>query len=108
VGKLFDAIKTAAEGVNMRIPTAELNRLVGDASEKHTPVDKRGNWFKILYTTQVRVRPPTFVVFCNSKRGPHFSWERYLVNKFREVYGFWGSPIKVFFRNRRKTDKHER
>ena len=98
VGKLFDAILTAASGVDTRIPTPELNKLVAKAVEKHPPVDKKGKYFKVYYATQIKVRPPTFIIFNNARLGPHFSWERYMVNTLRKIYGFPGSPIRVFFR----------
>ena len=106
IGKLFDAISMVAAAVDTRIPTGELNRLVEKATLKHPPVDKRGNPFNILYSTQVAVRPPAFVIFNNSSRGPHFSWDRYIVNTLRKTYGFPGSPIRVFFRKRKKKDRH--
>lgn len=105
VSKLFDSLQTVAAAVNLRVPTGELNRLVEKAAEKHAPVDKRGRPFNLLYATQVRVRPPTFVVFTNAAARPHFSYERYLVNTFRKIYGFPGSPVRVFFRRRKKDKK---
>ena len=104
VGKLFDVINQVSESVNIRIPTGELNRLVENAVFKHTPVDRKGRPFNVLYATQVRVRPPTFVVFTNAAAPPHFSWERYLANVFRKNFDFVGTPIRIFFRRKKKGE----
>ena len=68
------------------------------------PTDK-GRRLKVLYMTQVAIKPPTFAIFVNSKKLFHFSYERYIVNKLREEFGFKGTPIRMLIREREeKTD----
>jgi GTP-binding protein len=83
-----------------RIPTGELNRLVEDATIRHTPPHKAGKRLRFYYTTQASVDPPTFVFFVNDTRLVHFSYERYLENQIRRRYNYQGTPIKLVFRSR--------
>jgi GTP-binding protein len=83
-----------------RLPTGELNRLVEDASIRHSPPHKAGKRLKFLYATQASVDPPTFVFFVNDTRLVHFSYERYLENQIRRRYGYLGTPLKLVFRSR--------
>jgi GTP-binding protein len=78
-----------------RITTAMLNRLLRDAQDAHPPPSHAGRQLKIYYGSQVRVDPPTFVLHINDPKLFHFSYQRYLENKFREAYGFIGTPIKI-------------
>jgi GTP-binding protein len=86
----------------VRIPTGELNRLVEDATIRHSPPHKAGKRLKFLYATQASVDPPTFVFFVNDKRLVHFSYVRYLENQLRRRYSFLGTPLKLVFRTRTK------
>jgi GTP-binding protein len=83
-----------------RLPTGELNRLVEDATIRHSPPHKAGKRLKFLYATQASVDPPTFVFFVNDTRLVHFSYERYLENQIRRRYGYLGTPLKLVFRSR--------
>lgn len=85
---------------HQRIPTSELNRIVRDATAKHPPPSKGGIRVKFFYTTQVQVAPPTFVFFVNKSEWVHFTYQRYLENRIRELYPFTGTPIRLFFRAR--------
>jgi GTP-binding protein len=85
-----------------RIPTSELNRLVEDATIRHTPPHKAGKRLRFYYATQASVDPPTFVFFVNDPRLVHFSYERYLENQIRRQYSFQGTPLKLLFRARGK------
>jgi GTP-binding protein len=78
-----------------RITTAMLNRLLRDAQDAHPAPSHAGRQLKIYYGSQVRVDPPTFVLHVNDTKLFHFSYRRYLENKFREAYGFIGTPIKI-------------
>ncbi|MFI5174410.1 MAG: ribosome biogenesis GTPase Der [Terriglobia bacterium] len=91
---LLKRVKRIAEERERRIPTAELNRFVEsiDLSRATVPVSSRS---KILYATQTGVAPPTFVLFTNRKSKFHFSFERFLINRFREQFGFEGTPIRI-------------
>jgi GTP-binding protein len=86
----------------IRIPTAELNRVVQEAVARHAPPSKAGKRLKFYYATQAAVDPPTFVFFVNDPRLVHFSYERYLENRLREHYGFLGTPLRLSFRKRGK------
>jgi GTP-binding protein len=83
-----------------RLPTGELNRLVEDATIRHSPPHKAGKRLKFLYATQASVDPPTFVFFVNDTRLVHFSYKRYLENQIRRRYGYLGTPLKLVFRSR--------
>jgi len=84
----------------VRIPTAELNRLVEDATIRHPPPHKAGKRPKFQYATQASVDPPTFVFFVNDKQLIHFSYKRYLENQIRKRYSYLGTPLKLVFRSR--------
>jgi GTP-binding protein len=83
-----------------RVSTGELNRLLAAATERNTPPMVKGRRPKIFYATQVAVAPPTFVFFANDSDSIHFSYRRYLENRLRETFGFDGTPIRLFFRDR--------
>jgi GTPase len=89
----------------VRIPTADLNRIVREAMAKHAPPSGTGRKLKIYYGTQVRVDPPTFLFHVNDTQLLHFTYERYLENQLRDKYGFVGTPIRLSFRPRRKKDE---
>jgi GTP-binding protein len=84
-----------------RISTADLNRLLQEASVRHPPKSKSGQRLKFYYVTQPEVDPPTFVFFVNDRKLVHFTYERYLENRIREFYGFLGTPLRLVFRSRR-------
>jgi GTP-binding protein len=84
----------------VRIPTGELNRLVEDATIRHSPPHKGGKRLRFYYATQASVDPPTFVFFVNDTRLVHFSYERYLENQLRRRYSYLGTPLKLLFRSR--------
>jgi GTPase len=83
-----------------RIPTGELNRVIGDAVTHQEPPPVKGRRAKIFYATQVGVAPPTFVFFAREAAAVHFSYRRYLENRLRESFGFLGTPIRLVFRER--------
>lgn len=83
-----------------RVPTGELNRVIEEAEKRHHPPSYQGNYVKFYYTAQVSVSPPTFVLFTNHPRGIHFSYERYLENQIRGAFGFEGTPIRLYFKER--------
>jgi GTP-binding protein len=86
----------------IRIATAELNRILQEATARHSPPSKAGKRLKFYYVTQAAVDPPTFVFFVNDPHLVHFSYERYLENRLREHYGFLGTPLRLSFRKRGK------
>src|SRR5258707_3540860 len=90
-----------------RVPTSELNALLRDATLKHSPPSHMGKRLKIYYGTQVRVDPPMFLFHVNDIKLVHFSYERSLENQIRERYSFIGTPIRLSFRPRRKSEEKE-
>ena len=98
---LMPLINTANENHSRRVDTSILNDVIMDAVAMNpTPTDN-GRRLKIYYTTQVSVKPPTFVVFVNEPELLHFSYERFLENRIRDAFGFEGTPIKIFPRARK-------
>ena len=100
VDRILRQARRVAEERYRRVPTAEVNRVVGDAAAAHPPPVARGRRAKILYATQVAVAPPTFVIFVNDPQLFHFSYQRYLENRLRDAFGFAGTPIRIRFRAR--------
>lgn len=103
IEKIFNLINEVANNNAFRIRTSNLNELLAEAVAMVQPPTDKGRRLKIFYMTQVGTKPPTFAVFVNSKKLFHFSYERYLVNKLREEYGFKGTPIRMLVRE--KIDK---
>jgi GTP-binding protein len=103
VHKLLPLAFQVYEERMVRIPTGELNRLVEDATIRHSPPHKAGKRLKFFYATQASVDPPTFVFFVNDTRLVHFSYQRYLENQIRRRYSYLGTPLKLVFRSRGKT-----
>ena len=102
--KLFELIDVVVENHSRRIQTGVLNEIITEATALNQPPSDKGKRLKIFYTTQVAVKPPTFVVFVNDKELMHFSYLRYLENKIREAFGFEGTPLKFFVRERKERD----
>lgn len=88
------------EQYNRRVLTSEVNTALEDILKKHHPPTYRGKHLKFYYSTQVSVRPPTFVLFCNYPEGVHFSYNRYLTNQFREHFQFQGTPLRLRIQQR--------
>ena len=105
VGKLFELINIVANQSAMRITTGMLNNILEDATARVQPPTDKGRRLKIYYMTQVGVKPPHFVIFCNDARLFHFSYQRYLENQIRAVFGLEGTPIRITIRQ--KGDKED-
>ena len=104
ISKLPEAIKQVAESNSLRVSTAVLNQVITDAVAINQPPADKGKRLKILYSTQVKVKPPTFVVFVNEPEIMHFSYQRYLENKLREAFNFTGTPIQIIIRGKNEED----
>jgi GTP-binding protein len=91
----------------VRIPTAEVNKILRDAVERHPPPSKAGKRLKLRYGSQVAVDPPKFLFHVNDLRLVHFSYERFLENRIREAYPFTGTPLQMSFRET-KREEYER
>ena len=100
--KLFDALETVIQNHSLRIATGVVNEILMEAVAMQQPPSDKGRRLKIFYMTQVSVKPPTFVIFVNDKRLMHFSYTRYLENKIREAFGFAGTPIRFYIRERKE------
>ncbi len=100
LNKLYEYINYVNEQAALRISTGMLNDVLSDAITKVPPPTDRGRRLKIYYMTEAGVRPPTFVIFCNEAELFHFSYQRYIENKMREVFGFYGTPIRFIIRQK--------
>lgn len=100
VDKLFELINRVAGNNSMRVSTSMLNQVINEAIAVVQPPTDKGRRLKILYATQSSTKPPTFVIFVNSKSLFHFSYERYLVNQIRTNFGLEGTPIRVISREK--------
>ncbi|WP_281519668.1 ribosome biogenesis GTPase Der [Acidaminococcus timonensis] len=104
ISRLPEMIRDAAEANSMRVATSVLNQVIIDAVAMNQPPMEKGKRLKILYTTQVKVKPPTFVIFCNEPEIMHFSYQRYLENQLREAFGFKGTPINIIVRGKNEDE----
>ncbi|MDR3765510.1 MAG: ribosome biogenesis GTPase Der [Butyricicoccus sp.] len=100
VDKLYGLIAEVYEQNHKRIPTGQLNSILAEATARVQPPTDKGRRLKIYYVTQAGVTPPTFVFFCNDARLFHFSYQRYLENQIREVFGLTGTPVRIIVRQR--------
>lgn len=104
ISRLPEVISFAAEQNAQRISTSILNQVIEDAIAINPTPSDHGKRLKILYVTQVKIKPPTFVVFVNEPEIMHFSYQRYLENKLREAFGFEGTPIQMIIRGKNEED----
>ncbi|MBK9070199.1 MAG: ribosome biogenesis GTPase Der [Myxococcales bacterium] len=100
VDKMMDAVDRVSAQHRSRISTSELNKFFAEVCEVTPPPIYRGQGVRIYYITQGAVRPPTFVVWANQPKGISPSYKRFLMNQLRERYGFRGTPLRVFIRNK--------
>ncbi len=100
VDRIYETINAVANQNAMRISTGTLNSILADATTRVQPPTDKGRRLKVYYITQSGVKPPTFVLFCNSAKLFHFSYQRYLENQLRAVFGFEGTPIKLIIRQK--------
>ena len=105
VDRLFDLINYVVDQASLRITTGMLNSVLADATARVQPPTDKGRRLKIYYMTQVGIKPPHFVIFCNDARLFHFSYQRYIENCIRNTFGLEGTPIKITIRQ--KGDKEE-
>jgi GTP-binding protein len=100
IKRLFPVIGSVYRQYSATFPTSALNRLLREAVEQHSPPIYKNKRLKFYYTAQVGTCPPKFVVMTNSYKGVHFSYERYLTNRFREGLGLDKVPIQLFFKDK--------
>lgn len=104
VTKVFDMLETVIQNHAMRIQTGVLNEILMEAVAMQQPPSDKGKRLKLFYMTQVSTKPPTFVLFVNKKELMHFSYQRYIENRIRDTFGFVGTPIRIFIRERKEKE----
>ena len=102
VGKILERVHEVYEQFDKRLSTAECNRFLEGALVAHSPPQSHNRPVRLNYMSQVRVRPPTFNVWCNNPEGIQESYKRFLVNRMREIYGFEGTPIRMRYLRKRR------
>ncbi len=100
--RTFDMVDVVLENNSMRIATGVLNEIMSEAVAMQQPPSDKGKRLKLYYITQVAVKPPTFVIFVNDKKLMHFSYTRYLENRIRDAFGFQGTSLRFFIRERKE------
>ncbi len=100
LSRLFELIKYVDDQNAIRIPTGRLNQVLADAEARVQPPTDKGKRLKIYYMTQASTRPPTFVAFVNKAELFHYSYQRYIDNRIREVFGLEGTPTRLVIRER--------
>ncbi len=100
--KLFELIDAVIENCALRVSTGVLNEIMSEAVALQQPPSDKGKRLRLYYITQVAVKPPTFVIFVNDKELMHFSYTRYIENRIRDAFGFRGTPVKFFIRERKE------
>lgn len=103
--RLFEMISFVHSQNSMRISTGKLNEVLADATARVQPPTDKGKRLKIYYMTQISTRPPTFVFFVNNAQLFHFSYQRFLENQIREVFGLDGTPVRFIIRERGEGKK---
>jgi GTP-binding protein len=98
--EVFQSAKKIMEERTKEIPTRELNIFLEQALATHAPAAKKNAKLKVKYATQAAINPPKFLFFANDPDSAHFSFRRYLENRLRDVYGFWGTPIQIEIRRK--------
>lgn len=104
IDRIFELVNFANDQTNMRITTGMLNDVLADAQARVQPPTDKGRRLKIYYMTQTGVKPPCFVIFCNKRELFHFSYQRYIENQIRSVFGLEGTPIKLIIRQKGDTE----
>lgn len=105
LNKLYEMIDVVMGNQTLRVATGVLNEIMAEAVAMQQPPSDKGKRLKLYYITQVAVKPPTFVIFVNDKELMHFSYTRYLENKIREAFGFKGTSLKFFIRERKEKER---
>ena len=107
--KVLETAAEVAEARSTHVATADLNRFLEQVTKRHPPTSSTRREVRIQYATQTGIRPPRFLIFTNTATSLHFSYERFLLNRLREAFGFMGSPIRLRVRaNRRPSRKRAR
>lgn len=105
LGQIFDKSLEVYEQCVKRVSTGLLNKVINEAYALNPPTSFKGKRLKVLYTTQAAIQPPTFVLFVNNEELLKDSYKRYLENKLREAFGFFGTPIRISVRERKEKGR---
>ncbi len=105
VDRIFDLVNYVNDQASLRITTGMLNSVLADATARVQPPTDKGRRLKIFYMTQVGIKPPHFICFCNDAQLFHFSYQRYLENQIRNTFGLEGTPVRLTIRQ--KGDKED-
>ncbi|MCK5879725.1 MAG: ribosome biogenesis GTPase Der, partial [Holophagae bacterium] len=95
------------EQATQKIPTSRLNQFLTDVTRRHMPPTQSGRFLKFFYITQTGTMPQTFIIFTNSKKQPHFSYQRYIENSLRTEFKLKDVPIRLVFRSRREVPEQD-
>lgn len=106
VKRVLPVLEKVYHQYSLSFSTNRINKILRQAVEKHTPSLHKGRRLKLYYTTQVSTKPPTFIVFANYPKGVHFSYFRFLVNQFREGLGLDLTPLRLFLKERKRTNPY--
>ncbi len=98
--RIFELVNFVNGQSSMRITTGMLNDVLADAQARQQPPTDKGRRLKIYYMTQTGIKPPCFVIFCNSRELFHFSYQRYIENQIRSVFGLEGTPVRIVIRQK--------
>ena len=104
IERLFELVNFVNDQSSMRITTGMLNNVLADAQARVQPPTDKGRRLKIYYMTQTGVKPPCFVIFCNSRELFHFSYQRYIENQIRAVFGLEGTPVRIVIRQKGESE----
>jgi len=107
IHQVLKKIRQVEKAYRKQIPTGPLNRLLEEAVENHPPPSEGARIRKINYITQIKQGPPTFLLFTNTAKEVHFSYQRYLISRIRERFGFEGVPIRIWFRRKWKGSRRK-
>lgn len=106
IPRIFELVKYVSNQAAFRVHTGMLNDVLNEATSVVQPPSDKGRRLKIYYMTQVSIKPPTFVIFCNSIKLFHYSYERYIENQLRKNFGFEGTPIRFILREKTEDKKN--
>ena len=107
LGQIFEESVKVYEQCTKRISTGLLNKVINEAYALNPPTSFKGKRLKIYYITQAKTQPPTFILFVNNEELLKDSYKRYLENKLREAFGFFGTPIRISVRQRGEGKKNK-
>lgn len=107
IHRVMEEVEMVFEQYAKRVSTSQLNQVFAEVTATHPPPIYMGRRIKLYYATQVSAKPPTFMIFSNRPEGIHFSYERYIINKLREAFGFMGTPLRLVLKGKNEDRKRK-